>query len=347
MKKRDINFVETPAERVAQFIIDWHRQWGEESAAIDFDAKESGQSRGKVDFARWGNRVRIIEERHFLPSTSSGTAYSFGSEAEHDPQTELITNAEVEGETATVETSKTSRVGTTEYRVYELVKADDAGWLMTAILTLFDPPQSTLIPQEEHQSIFEKSSVDADLMPLDDNLNPDEQLLFTDGRTVTIDESRTDTTSVNTLGYLHIYSGIVGINDYGYDAHRFEPMERRIPPGKYLAETVSAFDSIAAVRVLFNQNNKAQSWRMAKTANGDGSFGVDAGNLAIFDVESYANISALQKERIYTKWIYGGTAMLFSMTRENDGLVVSSGYGDGKKPAPLTRLAFLIYLESY
>lgn len=327
------SFIDGPAARVTKFILDWHQQWAEVSSTVDFGKPEAGKERRRVDFNDWSNRVHALEAQHFLPTASSNTANSFGSEPKHDPQTELISKANTNRDVATVETSRTSVTGLTTYRVYELARDHEAGWLIAAVTGLSDPPDSPLIPTDEHKPLFAKSSVAAELKPLPIDLLPNETLLFTDGRTVVNSQSDSDIARVETAGYLHIHSGIIGIRDYGYKAYDFEPLGRRVDRGKYRVDTVSAFRRTAAARVLFNEDQQATSWRMANTNEGNGTYGVDAGNLAIFDAVSFANLTVFQKERIYSQWIHSDKTMFISMVHENDGVVVSSGYGDGVYPA--------------
>lgn len=74
-------------------------------------------------------------------------------------------------------------------------------------------------------------------------------------------------------------------------------------------------------------------WYAANTPSGNGVYGVDAGNLAIFDVSILMVASQITKERTFDEWCRNGKPQLVSITDNNDCVISSSGFGDGAYPA--------------
>lgn len=325
--KRRTNFdgpQDHPEKRVETFILHWHQQW--------LGAKK--KMKGKVDFDYWASLIGIVDAQHFAEGSNSGSANSFSSVADHDPDRESITRCNIDGSTAQVETeSQKENSDSLDYRIYTLHQVDGGNWLITEILLLFHPPHEPVIDTAKHEGIMALSSPDTPLEPPDDNLRLDENMLFRGGRTVSIPNADPATTELRSVGEFQTTSGVLGILDFGYDIYEYEPLDRSVQPGAYPVEVVRVLDRVAGIRIRFDADRSASKWFSAKTKSGNGVYGVDAGNLAVFDVQNLMQLSRLEKEHLYSDWIRSCEPEILSMTGKNDCVITPSGFGDGAYPA--------------
>jgi hypothetical protein len=92
-----------------------------------------------------------------------------------------------------------------------------------------------------------------------------------------------------------------------------------------------------AMRVLLGDPARVVAWHPANVSGGSHVFGVDAGNLAVFDLSSFDGLTVGRKERVYDDTVVNPTSFpaadMLSLARPNDGAVAHSGWGDGAYPA--------------
>ncbi|MBN7768290.1 DUF4241 domain-containing protein [Marinobacter daepoensis] len=316
--------VNSPEDRVKAFISHWYEQWSKAQ-------KKMGED---VDFDYWGNQISEVDETHFAAGRNSGSKNSFGSPADYDPKTEKITECEIDGENAQVFTELyREALKSSNYHVYELVRDAESGWKITEIFTLFHPPKSPVIDLDKHTEILAMSVEDAPFMDREEHIDLNENTLFQKDRNVKVPHLDEGVARLEQIGSLRISSGVVGILDFGYDIYDFEPLQRKVKPGEYPVETVTIHDRVAGIRVKFTDSEKPMKWHAANTPSGNGVYGVDAGNLAIFDVNNLMELNRIGKEKIFNEWCMSGKPELVSMTGKNDCVISTSGFGDGAYPA--------------
>lgn len=316
--------VDSPEDRVKAFISHWHEQWSKARKKMGKD----------VDFDYWGHQISQVDDAHFITGRSSGSRNSFGSQADYDPKTEKITECEIDGEIAQVFTELYEEaLKSSKYHVYELVRDVESGWKITEIFTLFHPPKSSVIDVDKHVEILAMSTEDAPFMDREEHIDLNENTLFQKVRNIKplhLDEGEA---RLERIGSLRISSGVIGILDFGYDIYDFEPLHRKVKPGEYPVETVTIHDRVAGIRVKFTDSEEPIKWHAANTPSGNGVYGVDAGNLAIFDVSKLMGLNRIGKEKIFNEWCISGKPALVSMAGTNDCVISTSGFGDGAYPA--------------
>lgn len=123
--------------------------------------------------------------------------------------------------------------------------------------------------------------------------------------------------------------------DFGYEATMLEPLERRVTPGSYAVDVAIASDRCAAMRIILGPGEPV-SWHPAVSPDGGHVAGVDAGNIAVLDLPTYAGASVRDKERAYDDFTLNpaqdsGLLLAFD-GRPPIGAVSSSGWGDGAYP---------------
>lgn len=316
--------INSPQDRVNAFISHWHEQWSKAR-------KKMGED---VDFDYWGNQISEVDETHFVTGRSSGSSHSFGSQARYDPETEKITECEIDGEIALVfievyeEATKPSK-----YHVFELARDVENDWKIIEIFTLFHPPKSPVIDVDKHTETLAMSVEDAPFMDREEHIDLDENTLFQKDRNVKVPHLDEGLARLEQIGSLRISSGVIGILDFGYDIYDFEPLQRKVKQGEYPVETVTIHERVAGVRIKFTESEKPVKWHAANTPSGNGVYGVDAGNLAIFDVKNLMGLSRIRKEKLFNEWCMSGKPELISMTGTNDCVISASGFGDGAYPA--------------
>ena len=314
----------SPEERVKAFISHWYDQWSKAQTKIGND----------VDFHYWGDLMEEVDKANFIAGGSSGSQNSFGSQADYNPNTEIITECEIQGNAASVYTEiREESNNSSRYHVFDLEYEAGKGWKIAAASTLFHPPKSPVINADRHALILSLSVPDAPFMDKDDHLELNENTLFQAERNINIPNFGEAVAKLERIGKLRVTSGVLGILDFGYDIYEFEPLQRRVSPGQYPVETVTVHNRVAGIRVIFNDGEQPVKWHAANTQSGNGVYAVDAGNLAIFDVGNILDLNHIKKERIFNKWCLTGKPELLSMTGEDDCIISKSGFGDGAYPA--------------
>lgn len=317
-----------PRARVLAFIEDWHAEWASVARATGWKG---------FDFDGWRARVHELDGRHFVRGAGCGSENSFSPTAPaHVPRKEAIAAEHLDGDHARIETVVAGGFCSASYE-YELVRAGDE-WRIAKLLLFLDPPGAPLVPEADRAAILAAAHPDAALAPLPQGVALDGAALFEDGRTVTKGD-RTSTLSVRRVGTLCTRSGILGVRDFGYDMEGLRPLARSVAPGAYPVDVVEAFGRNAAVRVRIDERAEVVAWHPADTAGGGHVIGVDAGNIAIFDVASLVGIEARARERIFLEYADRGDddvrprASLFALGSEaHEGVVLDSGFGDGAYP---------------
>ncbi len=314
----------SPQQRVNAFILHWHKQWSTAQRKMGKD----------VDFEYWWSLVSEVDRDHFVGGRGSDSKGSFGSDPEFDPKCEKITECDVKGNYAQIFTEKQDgAIGFTDYHVYELLKGQDGNWLISSVFTLLYPPKDSVIDRDKHANLLALSTHTLDFVDCQPNLDLNENTLFQNNRSVVIPSFAEGATEVMEIGRLKINSGVIGIMDFGYDVYEFEPLHRKVEPGDYSVEVVKIHERVAGIKVRLSEKEIAVKWYAANTPSGNGVYGVDAANLAIFDVQSFLGLSRIDKEKLFSEWCLSGQAKLVSMVEHNDCVISPSGFGDGAYPA--------------
>lgn len=323
-KSKYDDVIDSPEDRVEAFISHWYEQWSKAQRKMGND----------VDFDYWGDLISDVDGAHFAAGSSSGSRNSFGSKADYNPNVEKIIECDIQGNVASVFTEIYEvALKSSKYHVYDLDFDAEKGWKITAISTFFHPPKSPVIDPDKHAGIFSMSISDAPFMGREDHINLNENTLFQEERNINIPNLDEGVAKLERIGKLRISSGVVGILDFGYDIYDFEPLQRKVNPGSYPVETITIHNRVAGIRVKFNDSEQSVKWYAANTPSGNGVYGVDAGNLAIFDVGNLMGLSRIKKERIFNEWSLNGKPELVSMVDEDDCVISTSGFGDGAYPA--------------
>lgn len=318
----------SPEDRVNAYIAHWYEQW----------SKAKNEMGDDVDFAYWAALVSEVDNLHFVQGSSSETMHSFSYSADFNPNLEKITESEIQGECAQVFTETYNEtLNSTDYHYYELKFNAEQGWKISTILTLLRPPKSLAIQTEEHASILAMSQPDAPFIAREDHIDLNENILFQNDRKVSIPgvnfELDEGLVVLKELGTLQVTTGVLGILDFAYNIYNFQPLHRKVKAGSYPVQAVMIYNRVAGVRIRFNPQEQPIKWYAANTPKGNGVYGVDAGNLAIFDVDSLLKLSQLQKEKIFMAWCNLAQPQLVSLVTNNDCLITPSGFGDGAYPA--------------
>ncbi|WP_086929367.1 DUF4241 domain-containing protein [Agarilytica rhodophyticola] len=322
--KRDYSAaLSSPEERVNVFILHWHDQWSTAQ-------KKMGDN---VDFEYWGKLVSELEVAHFISGSRSDSRNSFGSKADHDLQWEKITECDVQGDLAQVYTEMyDEELNSLSYHAYDLKRDESSGWLISSIFTLFYPPKEPVIDRNKHTDTLALSMQSAPFIDRQENLNLNENILFQKDRHIKL-ANLEGIAKLEEVGRFRVSSGILGILDFGYDIYDFEPLHKKVSPGEYPVETVTIHNRVAGIRVKFCKDEVPVKWYAANTPSGNGVYGVDAGNLAIFDVANLLDCSRIEKERLFGEWCLSGQPKVVSMSDQHDCVITSSGFGDGAYPA--------------
>lgn len=316
--------VNSPEDRVNLYISHWYEQWSKAQSKMGND----------VDFDYWGGLISEVDDAHFITGSSSGSRNSFGSKADYNPNVEEITECDIKGDSAQVFTQiYEEALKSTKYHVYDLELVAEKGWLISGVFTLFHPPKGPVIDIEKQADILAMCKPDSSFMDREDHIDLNENILFQTDRNIKIPHLDEGIARLDEIGKLNTSSGILGILDFGYDIYDFEPLQRQVKPGKYPVETVTIHDRVAGIRVKFSESEKPVKWHAANTPSGNGVYGVDAGNLAIFDVSNLFGLSRIEKDRIFNDWCLSDKPDLLTMTEPNDCVISSSGFGDGAYPA--------------
>jgi hypothetical protein len=309
-----------PIERVTAYIDAYHAAWSELYERVSDDG----------DFGVWAEAMNEIAEAHCARDGNEIDRYSIGSPPAHDPDVETVLQMNLEDEERAAVLTQS---GDYRYFEYEL-ELLDARWRITHIRQTASDPRQPLVTTEKREELLASASNDATFQPLSQTEDPSNSL-FEDGRTIESTHG-TDTLRVQRVGELNVVSGVLAVQDFGYDAYNLAPLERRVAPGRYPVDVSSVFGRNAALRVCLGDPDDVVSWHPANVPGGGHVCGVDAGNLAVFDLAGFSSLDVRDKERIYETAVVNPSAMppaeMISMEHDNDGVVAHSGWGDGAYP---------------
>jgi hypothetical protein len=312
-----------PEERVNAFVSSWFKAWSEAKERMGKD----------VDFDLWRSLILPVDEQHFASGCTSDSAGSFGTPAAHEPSVESVSNIDVNGDRALVETTL-DRQHFKNWYEYDLVNVD-GDWRLQKIYLHFKGADERIVKDSERSKVLSVARHDAPFAPLPKDVEPNGDRLFTPGREIERHGSST-TTELEHVGELDLASGMLAVRDFGYDVYDLPIIKRRVKPGKYPVEILRAWGRVAAVRVKFS-SQPVVSWHPANDANDHHVIGVDAGNVAILDAAAFASMQARKRERLFTSVVSapGGMkpATFVTLAKGNDCVVVESGWGDGGYPA--------------
>lgn len=307
---------------VTAYVRAYHEVW---KSAVERYAKE-------VDFDDWAEIIGALDHHYFAPGGGSGYGTSFGDHPELDPTTEEL-GAFVPGADVAVLESTAKREYMGEYHEWELVLVGGHPRLRK-LRTFLDSKGTPNVDPELAEDVLAAPSSTADLRALDD-APPDEAMLFAAGREVTVAGSPAKL-EVRALGSLVTASGILSARDLGYDPSDLAAFARKVPPGAYAVDVAVAADTVLALRVRLS-DEPVVAWHPADLGDDNHVIGVDAANVAIFDVVSFTKIDAWTRERLYeTHVVEGGNpfASVFALQPggATDCALATSGYGDGAYP---------------
>lgn len=291
MPPPSIENASTPEERVAAYINDWYRNW-------DFSMKQMGDS--------WDSpedhipRERAVQRQHFAEGAVEDPSMggSFGSPPDHDPASDKVLPALIEGDLATVETQNSELSNFYEFKLVNL----GGDWRIQEVIHFFDSSEGTIFSEDRRAKLLSLSSPTAVLPELPMGVEPNCDHLFEDGRRFKTDGDSM-TIEVQEVGKLSLRSGIIGAADFGYDGRDFFPLSRSVEGGIYRAQQAKAGGTVIAARVIFQEGQEVVEYRPAPTVGRSGPYshhvGVDTANVAIFDASSYVQLGARELERLY------------------------------------------------
>ncbi|MEM1262956.1 MAG: DUF4241 domain-containing protein [Pseudomonadota bacterium] len=313
-----------PEERVQAFVDHWYAQWSTAQKAMGH----------KVDFDYWGKLVNEVDSTHFATGSSSNTAGAYGSQPTFGGASQQITKSESSESKAQVFAElREPAVSMTQYHVFDLERRSDNDWRITKVHELLDPPHEAVVDANAVTEALAMGMASAPPMNIQDNLSLDENVVFNGNRTVDIANLGEGKVRMTDIGTLHIRSGVLAILDFGYTIRNLEPLQQTVVTGEYPVQVVTVNDRVAALRVRFDIDRKSVRWQAANTPSGNGIYGVDAGNLAVFDVEALSGLTHLKKETVFDEWARTNVPSTVSLTGDNDCVITSSGFGDGAYPA--------------
>ena len=306
---------------VESYIRTWHERWS--SVQEQFEEE--------VDFDLWASLVDEVDKAHFRPGASSGSEQSCGFPPDHDPEEEKIVGfVPEEAGTARVETAREGIVPV--YWEYEIVLAGGAPRL-AKIRRFLHPKGTPVVDRADAERTLAAPSAKADLRPLPRGVDPAGDSVFQPGRVVTVGQEP-HPIEVRTLGALATRTGALSVRDFAYDGHGLAALERRVPPGRYPVDVAIVATRVAALRVQLSEAPVA-AWHPATFTSGGHVVGVDAANVAVFDVGSFVTLEAWQKERLFEEHVAEAprpNARLITLREKNDCVIVETGAGDGAYP---------------
>lgn len=305
---------------VTSYIRAWHDRWK------SVDAIDS-----RIDLRRWQQLIDELDEANFVPGASSGSSSGYGTPPDHDPVTEHVSGfVAEEGGVARVETVTDGFVKS--FWEYEVV-ASAGGLRLAKIRRFFAAKGTPVVDPSRIDGILAASKRDAPLEELPRGVEPNGDVLFEEGRTFEVG-GEAHRVVVRKLGELATRSGVLSVLDFGYDAHDLAAFTRRVSPGRYPVDAAILAGRIAALRVRFS-NAPVATWHPATRGEYGHIVGVDAGNVALFDVSSFAHLEEWNKARLFERHVVEverPRASLVTLWEPNDGVIADSGVGDGSYP---------------
>ena len=313
-----------PTERVKSFIAAYLR--AHQQLKAEADPTQITES-----FERWNELVAELDAEHAIDRGCMELAGVMCDPCPHMPDDEEIVSVTHAQEKVFVETCAQGSLS--HYYEYEL-RPSGSDWRIARIREYLWPADSPLVKDRERARF-----TDPVVIPLREFLEDDEGVggdaLFEAGRQVRLDNNESSL-EVRPVGKLNVTSGRLVVGDLGYDAGVLGVLGQRVPSGDYPAEVSMAFGRIAALRVRFS-DEAVKRWLPADHNCYDSPHyvvGVDAGNVAIMDLDAILVVKARDKERAFEAYAENAEQRysMLSLTRANDAVISDSGFGDGGYP---------------
>lgn len=309
----------TPEQRVNAFIADYLRT-------------HTKHPMSSTDFDAWEAAIRILNNAHFIGNAGMHMAQSQSSIPDHDPTIEKIIGTTVRSGATFVET-KTVHMTMANYYEYEVRQVGN-DWRIVRMDDFLYPESKPLVDEKDRVRLTESKAIALRQIPPQESFNGN-QLLKTNRKVRLEGENKDSELQIRDVGSLNVRTGTLVVADFGYGASLFAPLAIRVAPGQYKVQVATAYGRNAALQVRFS-DAAIKQWHPADVTSGGHVAGVDAGNMAVFDVAAVLDISARNHSRAFAGYTANGKrpySGLMTVTNPNDVLIADSGFGDGRYPS--------------
>lgn len=313
-----------PTERVNAFIAGYLR--AHQQLAAEADPKRVMES-----FDRWKVLVTELDAEHAINQGCMELAGVMCDPCPHIPGQEEIVSVRHELDKVFVETCDKGTLP--HYYEYELWRAG-SDWRIARIRNYLCAAGQPLLTDRVRPRFTDPAIIPLRELPQDDaGVGGDS--LFVPGRQVRLDDGES-VIEVRPAGKLNVTSGRLVVGDLGYDADILGVLGQPVPPGEYPAEVSMAFGRVAALRVRFS-GESVERWLPADHNCYDSPnyvVGVDAGNVAIMDLDAVLTVKSRDKERAFEAYAENAQQRysMLSLAHSNDAVISDSGFGDGGYP---------------
>ncbi|HEY0585748.1 MAG TPA: DUF4241 domain-containing protein [Pseudoduganella sp.] len=313
-----------PTERVNAFIAGYLR--AHQQLAAEADPKHAMKS-----FDRWEELVTELDAEHAINQGCMELAGVMQDPCPHIPGQEEVVSVRHEQEKVFVETCDQGKLP--HYYEYELWRAG-SDWRIARIRYYLCSAAEPLVADRVRPRFTDPAIIPLRELPEDD-AGVGGNALFVPGRQVRLDDDES-VIEVRPVGKLNVPSGRLVVGDLGYDADVLGVLGQPVPPGEYPAEVSMAFGRIAALRVRF-LDKAVERWLPADHNCYDSPnyvVGVDAGNVAIMDLDAVLAVKSRDKERAFEAYAENAQQRysMLSLVHSNDAVISDSGFGDGGYP---------------
>lgn len=318
-------------ESVEAFIENFHQAWAR-SGSVQPD---SDGRRGDVDYAAqfdaWRRELAGLEDAHGVAGFLTNEAGSMSSSPAHSPGAEEIQSVDIDGIRAVVRTV----IDDGSLPIYWTYHLEQTGgiWRITRLLEFLDPPGTPLIDRERAEALIALPAYDAEMAPLGQELGNDLADLFEPEKPRQV-SGETHHCTVRDLGRVHTASGALTVIDMGYPDYQLVPLARRVPAGTYRAQAAILAGRVAAVRIVFSDEDPVDTWHPGRFTDSGTTVSVDSGTVAIADMAAYALCEAQRISEVFEDATEDrvGSLLAFQPDGEPAGVLVASGFGDGVYP---------------
>ncbi len=323
-RKKTVKAGIEPAERVQLFIAGYLR--AHQQLAADADPKKINES-----FGRWNELITELDAEHAINRGCMELAGVMCDPCPHIPGQEEIVSVRHDQEKVFVETCDKDVLP--HYYEYELWRAGN-DWRIARIRSYLCTAGESLVTDRVRPRFSDPALIPLRELP-DDDAGVGGDDLFVPGRPVRLDDEKS-VIEVQAVGKLNVSSGRLVVGDLGYGADVLGVLGQPVPPGQYPAEVSKAFGRVAALRVRFS-SEAVKRWLPADHNCYDSPqyvVGVDAGNVAIMDLDAVLAVKARDKERAFEAYAENTQQRysMLSLARANDAVISDSGFGDGGYP---------------
>lgn len=313
-----------PTERVQSFIAGYQR--AHQQLAAEADPKHVMES-----FDRWKELVTELDAEHAINQGCMELSGVMQDPCPHIPGQEEVISVRHEQEKVFVETCDQGKLP--HFYEYELWQAD-SDWRIARIRYYLCSAAEPLVTDRVRLRFMDPAIIPLRELPEDD-AGVGGDALFVSGRQVRLDDDES-VIEVRPVGKLKVTSGRLVVGDLGYDADVLGVLGQPVPPGEYPVEVSMAFGRIAALRVCFSDKT-VERWLPADHNCYDSPsyvVGVDAGNVAIMDLDAVLAVKARNKERAFEAYAENAERRysMLSLAGSNDAVISDSGFGDGGYP---------------